>query len=137
MYKGKEFTSDMIQSYVGFVYIITNIENDMKYVGKKLFVKKQTLPPLKGNKKKRKIIKESDWQSYYGSSTTVQTLVEEKGSELFKREILHLCNTKGEMSWLELKEQVDRNVLLRNDYYNGIVQVKIHRSHLKTLKFTA
>ena len=53
---------------------------------------------------------------------------------MFKREILHLCKSKSEMSYLELKEQMDREVLLNDEYYNGIIQVKIHRAHVKTLK---
>lgn len=131
---GKEFTSEMIGDYVGFVYIITNTTNDMKYVGKKLFMFTRKLPPLKGKTRRRTVKKESDWKTYYGSSDEVKLLVEETGPENFKREILHLCNTKGEMGYLELKEQIIREVLLRDDYYNGIVQAKIHRNHVKSLK---
>lgn len=133
-YNGEEFTSEMIGNYVGFVYIITNKSNDMKYIGKKLFKSSRTLPPLKGKTRKRKKVVESDWMEYYGSSDEVKTLVEELGSENFYREILHLCDTKGEMGYLELKEQVEQNALLRDDFYNGIIQAKIHRSHVKPLK---
>ena len=133
LYNGEEFTSEMIEEYVGFVYIITNLETNMKYVGKKLFVSKRTLPPLKGKKRKRKVVKESDWMEYYGSSEEVKSLVEEMGGDLFKREILHLCNNRGEMSYLEAKEQFDREVLLDDGYYNGIINCKIHRSHVKNL----
>ena len=51
----------------------------------------------------------------------------------FKREILHLCKTRGTLSYLEAKEQFDRNVLLTNEYYNGIINCKIHSSHVKEL----
>jgi hypothetical protein len=128
-----EFTSDMIGDYVGFVYIITDLTNNKKYVGKKLFESKRTLPPLKGKTRKRKVTKESDWMSYYGSSEELMLLVEANGADSFKREILHLCHSRGEMSYLEAKEQFDRGVLLSNDYYNGIIQVKIHKSHVKRL----
>lgn len=134
LYNGEEFTSEMIDKYIGFVYIITDISNSKKYVGKKLFQSKRRLAPLKGKTRKRTKIVESDWMDYYGSSEEVKLLVEEKGAQNFKREILHLCNSKGEMSYLELKEQMDREVLLNDDYYNGIIQVKIHRSHVKSLK---
>jgi hypothetical protein len=77
---------------------------------------------------------ESDWQDYFGSSDEVKSLVEEHGRDSFVREILHLCNTKGEMGYMEAKEQFDRNVLLDDTYYNGIIQCKIHRSHVKSLK---
>src|SRR6056300_619296 len=133
-YNGEEFTSEMIGDYVGFVYLITDLSNGKKYVGKKTLVSKRKLPPLKGKTRRRTKIVESDWQKYYGSSEEVNLLVEELGPDNFHREILHLCKTKGEMSYLELKEQMDREVLLNDDYYNGIIQVKIHRSHVKNLK---
>ena len=129
-----EFTSEMIGEYVGFVYIITDLTSSKMYVGKKLFSSKRTLPPLKGKTRKRKVIKESDWMSYYGSSEELMTIVENNGPESFKREILHLCHSRGEMSYLEAKEQFDREVLLSDDYYNGIINCKIHKSHVKRLK---
>ena len=131
---GVEFTSEMIEDYIGFVYCITDLRNNKKYIGKKLFTSTRRLAPLKGKSRKRVVKKESDWQDYYGSSEEVKLLVEELGTSNFKREILHLCNTKGELSYMELKEQMDREVLLDDSYYNGILQVKIHRSHVKNLK---
>ena len=134
VYGDKEFTSDMIENYVGFVYVITDLSNNKKYVGKKLFTSKRKAPPLKGKTRKRTIIKESDWQDYFGSSDEVKALVENLGRDNFRREILHLCNSKGEMSYLEAKEQFDREVLLSDEYYNGIINCKIHRTHVKNLK---
>lgn len=135
LYEDKEFTSEMIGDYMGFVYVITDKSNEKKYVGKKLFKSKRRLPPLKGKTRRRIKIVETDWQDYFGSSDEVKMLVEERGRDNFIREILHLCNTKGEMGYLELYEQMTRNVLLRSDYYNGIVQAKIHRSHVKNLSW--
>lgn len=134
LYNNKEFTSDDIGDYIGFVYVITNLLDDKKYVGKKLFQSKRKLPPLKGKARRRTKIVESDWQDYYGSSEEVKELVEIHKGNNFKREILHLCNNKGEMSYLEAKEQFDREVLLKEEYYNGIINCKIHRSHVKGLK---
>lgn len=131
LYNDEPFTSDDIGDNVGFVYLLTD-PNGKKYIGKKLFVSKRRLPPLKGKTRRRTVIKESDWKDYYGSSEEVKGLVEDKVH--FKREILHLCPTKGILSYLEAKEQFDRNVLLTDDYYNGIIQCKIHASHVKDLK---
>jgi hypothetical protein len=135
LYEGNEFTSDMIGDHVGFVYRITNKSNGMKYIGKKIFISTTKLQPLKGKTRKRIVKKESDWKSYFGSSEEVKKLVEDLGEDNFLREILHLCKTKGEMSYIEAKLQFQYDVLLRDDYYNGIIQCKIHRTHAKSLKF--
>lgn len=133
-YNGEEFTSEMIGDYVGFVYIITDLSNGKKYVGKKTLMSKRKLPPLKGKTRRRTKIVETDWQDYYGSSEEVKNLVEEQGKDQFKREILHLCKGKGEMSYLELKEQIDREVLFKDEYYNEFVGAKIHSKHVASLK---
>jgi hypothetical protein len=54
------------------------------------------------------------------------------GDEGFYREILHLCKTKGECSYMEAKEQFDREVLFTDDYYNGIIQIKLGGNAVKS-----
>lgn len=132
-YNGEVFTSEMIGEYVGFVYLITDKSNNKKYVGKKLLTSKRKLPPLKGKTRKRTVVKETDWQKYYGSSEEVKLMVEEKGVDNFHREILYLCMSKGQLGYLEAKYQFEHDVLLRDDYYNGIIQCKIHRNHVRSL----
>jgi serine/threonine protein kinase len=134
-YNEKEFTSEDIGEYIGFVYLITDQSNGKKYVGKKLFKSKRKLKPLKGKTRRRIKVVESDWKAYYGSSEEVKQMVEEKGADNFHREILYLCYSKGELGYLEAKYQFEHDVLLRDDYYNGIIQCKIHRSHIKRLTF--
>jgi len=134
LYNKKEFTSEMIDDNMGFVYVITELETGKKYLGKKLFVSTRRLKPLKGKKRRRVVKKESDWQLYYGSNDAVKLLVEEKGSNAFKREIIKLCKTKGEMSYFEAKEQFDRDVLLTDEYYNGIISCRINHTHVNHLK---
>ena len=112
----------------GFVYLITNLTNDKKYVGKKLARFKVTRPPLKGKKNKRRSTKESDWRTYWGSSEHLLADVEKLGEENFTREILHYCQSRGMLSYLEAKEQFDREVLLSDDYYNGIINVRVGSS---------
>lgn len=133
-YEGKPFSSDDIDDHTGFVYEITDTLNGKKYIGKKKLSSTRTLKPLKGQKRKRKVVSESDWMDYYGSSEEVKALVEEFGTNRFDRKILRLCKTTAEMSYYEMKEQVGRDVLLRPDeYYNAFVGGKIHRNHLKHL----
>jgi hypothetical protein len=133
-YENKEFTSEEIGDCIGFVYLITDLSNGKKYIGKKLFVSTNRLPPLKGKTRKRVVRKESDWKNYFGSSEEVKALVEAGNS--FKREILHLCKTRGEMSYMEAKLQFQYDVLLRDDFYNSFIGCKIHAKSVKGLKNT-
>ena len=59
-YKGEiyEPTEDELKQWIGFVYIITNKNDGMKYVGKKTFWSKKTLPPLKGKTRKRRRLRQ-------------------------------------------------------------------------------
>lgn len=117
--------------YVGFVYLIENLTNGKKYVGKKLlqFTRTKT---IKGKRKKTKIA--SDWLTYFGSNDTLKADVEMLGPENFKRTILRFCRTKGECSYYEAKYQFQWDVILSEDWYNSWITCKISRSHLpKTL----
>lgn len=134
LYNGAIFTSDDIGDNYGFVYQITDLTNDKKYLGKKFFWNKRRLPPLKGRKNKRNKLVESDWTKYYGSSDEVNQLVEQSGPERFKREILVLCKSKGECSYWEAKLQFEYDVLLKDEYYNEFIGCKIHSAHVKMLK---
>ena len=124
-YKDDLFTEEMIDNYVGFVYIITNMTNGKKYIGKKLFTKSKTYQKNKKKKRKRVL---SDWETYTGSNQLLNEDV--KKGNIIKKEILHLCKTRGECSYYEAKEQFARDVLYKDDYYNTWIQCKIRRGHL-------
>lgn len=111
--------------YEGFVYLITNLTNNQKYVGKKLAKFKTTKPPLKGKKNKRRGTKESDWQTYWGSSDRLNEDIKKLGEQNFSREILYFCKSRAEMSYIEAREQFDRRVLETDEYYNGIINVRV------------
>ena len=132
-YENKPFGPDeeFLKDFVGFVYKITEKDTGKKYIGKKFFWSTRRLPPLKGKTRKRIVKKQSDWQTYYGSSEGLKLLVEQKGGDAYHREILRLCKTKGECSYYEAKSQFDCDVLLRDDYYNEFIGCKIHSKHLK------
>jgi len=131
LYNNKE-VDELPEGIEGFVYLITNLEDNRKYVGKKLARFKTTKPPLKGKKNKRRGYKESDWRTYWGSSEHLIADVERLGEDMFKREILHYCPSRGALSYMEAKEQFDRRVLETDEYYNGIINVRIGSS--KVLK---
>jgi hypothetical protein len=124
MYQGNP-VDEIPEGIIGFVYLIINLTNNKKYIGKKLAQFKKTRPPLKGKKRKRKTTVESDWRDYWGSSEKLLSDVENLGTESFTREILYYCTSRGELSYLEAKEQFDRQVLLTDEYYNGIINVRV------------
>jgi hypothetical protein len=135
LYNNQEI-SELPDNCVGFVYLITNLTNDRKYVGKKLskFSKTtyKTVTLKNGTKKKKKIKSkiDSDWLVYYGSSIELNKDVELLGKENFRREILFFCKSKAECSYIEAREQFTRRVLETTDYYNGQISVRVHGSHI-------
>lgn len=118
------------EEYQGFVYKITELNTGKKYIGKKFFWAPKTLPVTKTRKRRVKTKVESDWKKYFGSSKEVQDQVKANGEDNYKREILHLCKTKGDCSYWELYEQMINHVLLSEDYYNEFVGAKIHSKHI-------
>lgn len=133
LHENKTFDPDyeaIDKKYYGFVYLIENLENGKKYVGKKLFHHKKILPANKTRKRRKRVLIESDWRNYYGSSESLHSDLELYGKQAFRRTILHFCRSKGECSYLEAKEQFERKVLEDNSYYNSWISVKVHRKHL-------
>ena len=56
--------------------------------------------------------------------------VEKLGEHRFTREILYYCPNRGTASYLEAQEQFERKVLETDDYYNGIINVRIGGSNI-------
>lgn len=135
-YRGEKV--DVIpEGYIGFVYLITNLKTDQKYIGKKLAQFKKTrykTVKLKNGSKKRKKIKEtidSDWQTYWSSSQELKSDVAQLGEENFTRQILRYCRSKTELSYFEAKYQFDNDVLLdETKWYNKWISVKARRFRL-------
>ena len=115
--------------YYGFVYIITNLLSGRQYIGKKFFwsIKRKQV-----NKARKRYKVESDWKDYWSSSEELKEDVLSLGTENFKREIIHLCKSKGTTNYFEAKEQFLRSVLENKDgWYNTWISVKVNRSHIK------
>mgnify|MGYP003661263860 CR=1 FL=1 len=113
IYEGKK-VDELPADCEAFVYLITNTTNDKKYVGKKLAKFKTTKPPLKGKKNKRRGTKESDWRTYWGSSDHLNA------------DILEFI----EYQMQDLEKQFERRVLETDDYYNGIINVRVGGSKI-------
>lgn len=131
-YKGADVPNDLSE-YIGFVYLITNLISNKKYIGKKLLKFKKT-KTVKGKKKKSLV--ESDWRTYWGSNDELKEDVKRLGEANFKREVLIFCKSKGELSYFELKEQVLAGVLESDEYYNSWIMARVRKDHLKKVDFS-
>lgn len=135
LYQGN-LINELPDECIGFVYLITNLTSGRKYIGKKLAKFSKTTyktVKLKNGKKKKKKIRskvDSDWREYYGSNDQLNKDVTALGADNFTREILYLCRSKAECSYIEAREQFSHKVLESNDYYNGQISVRVHGSHI-------
>lgn len=113
------FDSEDISNYVGFVYCIVNLIDGRKYIGRKYF---HSIRKVKGKSRRQR--KESDWKDYYGSSKELLTDVEKHGIINFKRIMLSLHTTRGDVNYEEVKQQFLNNVLESDKYYNDNINGK-------------
>jgi hypothetical protein len=113
------------ENMFGFIYEITNKVNGKKYIGKKQCIRKIKRKPLKGKIRNRIDHKESDWKTYTSSSNDLNEDIQKYGKENFEFRILKVCGSKWELGYEEIKEQIKREVILRDDYYNGVLNIRV------------
>lgn len=130
LFEDKEFEYD--DQWYGFIYLIENITNGKKYIGRK-FLTKAGYKTV--NKKRKKIRVESDWADYYGSSPALAKDIEIYGKDNFKRTILRLCKSRGECNYWEAKLIFETDAVLDGNYYNNWISCKVQASHVKALHF--
>ena len=128
IYNGKPFTSADIGEYFGFVYLITNLTNQRKYIGRKYFWSFRT---PKG--KKRKVKTESDWKNYYGSCPELKEDINRIGKNNFTRSIISLHKTKGKTNFGETSQLFKNDVLTESldtgepAFYNSNILGRFYR----------
>jgi hypothetical protein len=128
IFEGVPFLSENIDDKFGFVYLITNIQNNRKYIGRKYFWQFRT-----PRGKKRKVKSESDWKNYYGSCPELKEDVDKLGRENFSRTILSLHKTKGKTNFGETSQLFKNDVLTESldngepAFYNGNILGRFYR----------
>lgn len=122
-----EFPHDFeIDDWFGFLYRITELSSGMEYVGKKQ-LHQHLRKAVKGKVNKKKVIKESDWKTYTGSSVRLNLAIAATGKDNYKFEIISLHKTRASLVYAEVKLQIAEEVLrtrLPNGdrkYYNGLI----------------
>ena len=138
-YYGSKCLEEAPEGYFGFIYMITNLLDGRIYVGKKQFTyKKRTKVSKKARKAagtRQRVITgrvDSGWQGYFGSCVPLKADVKELGEDNFKREILFLCNSKAELTYMELKYQIEKRVLFTPSY-NGWISGKVFKSTINKI----
>ena len=132
LFEDKDFEYN--DQWYGFIYLIENLVNGKKYIGRK-FLTKAGYKTVKGKRKKIRV--ESDWADYYGSSPALAKDIEVFGTEVFKRTILRLCKSRGECNYWETKLIFETDAILDAAYYNSWVQCKVQASHVRALHFNS
>ena len=139
----------MPESTYGFIYQVTHLPTGRKYIGKKVLyfernvkLGKRELQALKEERKakgiggrppvKKKVIKESDWKTYYGSQAEIKELVSKGKESDFSREILKFVNNKKHLTYYECKYLFIYEVLENNEeYINDNILAKFYSRDFK------
>jgi hypothetical protein len=115
----------------GFIYRVIHIPSGKQYIGRKQLLSNRTLPPLKGTKRKRKVQKESDWKTYYGSHPEIKEFIKAGMGDDFEREILEFAFSPKHLTYLETRYLFEKRVLeFPNLYYNDNILGKFFRKDI-------
>jgi hypothetical protein len=136
------FPEDQINGYYGFTYIITNLETNKFYIGKKAFIHnkkkkltkkeiaEQTGPGRKATTRVDQV--DSGWKSYWGSSKELLADVKKLGEDKFERLILKFAKTKKQLTYYELESQILHNALFDSTSYNDNILGKFFKKDFVT-----
>ena len=121
---------EMTEETFGFIYIITDntVSPPKSYIGKKQCVSRVKRKPLKGKKRNRIDCKESDWKSYTSSSNEINENIKNYGKDKFIFKILRTCDSKWALAYYEIKEQIENEVLFKEEFHNGIINCRIGKA---------
>jgi hypothetical protein len=139
-YKNQEITaiSDFPSNTFGFVYRIVHIPSDKAYIGKKVLQHTRKVKLTKKELKEyegivgrrpsfRLAVKESDWQTYWGSNKYLKELLKEEPIENFERQILACAPSKKLLTYYEVKYQMVYQVLEKPDeFFNDNILGKFY-----------
>ena len=143
-YEKKEISdiSEIPYGAFGFVYEVLHKPSGKKYIGRKQLISvttkalgKKELAEItdKRASKKKKVQKESDWKSYYGSHSEIKQLIKEGKQEEFERTILEFAFAPKHLTYLETKYLFSLGVLENGDvYFNDNILGKFFRKDLPT-----
>jgi len=81
--------------------------------------------------KKKKVQKESDWKTYYGSQSEIKQLIKDGKEKEFERRILQFAFSPKHLTYLETKYLFSLEVLENpNVFYNDNILGKFFRKDI-------
>ena len=136
--------SDMPEGTYGFIYRVIHLPTKKKYIGKKVLffernvkLGKRETEQLKEERRsqgiggrvptKKKVIKESDWKTYYGSEEEIKKLARSSKPEDWTREILEFVPTKKLLTYYEIKHIFINDALEDPDFTNQNILGKFYK----------
>jgi Zn-dependent peptidase ImmA (M78 family) len=126
------------ENAIGYIYLITNLLSNRIYIGRKMLssnrkvrlTKKEKLLPENKRKTFKRVVKETDWKLYWGSSDDLKTDIKLLGEENFKREILLFTTNKTDTSFYEMYFQIKEDVLFIDSYNKHIANTKFYKGKI-------
>lgn len=137
-----ETLEDLPPNSFGFIYITTHLPTGKKYLGKKSLyhsvrkkLTKKQISEQSGRGRRpttEKVLKVSDWRTYYGSEEFIKQKIKENKQEEFTREIIHFVGNKKLLTYFECKYQFTYNVLESKDWLNSNILGKFYKKDLES-----
>lgn len=129
-YQGKEIKSinDCEPDALGFIYEITNLSNNKKYLGRKTIRKPNYTSGVNKGKSKGNYV----FTTYCGSSKSL--LEDIKSGNTYKKEIIRWCYSKAELTYYESQAIYCSDSLIREDFYNFWCKSTVYSRHLNSAK---
>jgi len=133
-----EKISDFPDNTHGFIYRIIHLPTGKTYIGKKILqltrkvkLTKKQLAEYEGVVGRRpayKIaVKESDWQTYWGSNKHLKEVMENEPLENFERRIIICAPSKKLLTYYEVKYQMVHQVLEKpEEFFNDNILGKFY-----------
>ena len=132
-YMGTCFSGSDVRDFYGFVYNITNLQNQRQYIGRKYFWQKRKPRPSSKTKRRTRVTTESNWRNYYGSCPELKDDIKKYGRDAFSRTILSLHSTPGRVNYEETRQLFLNNVLVESltdgtpAFYNSNILGRYYR----------
>lgn len=149
IYKDKVINNidQIAEDAIGFVYKITHLPTGQYYIGKKslksirnIKIGKRELEKIREERKskgiggrlpkKKRVVKESDWLSYFSSNEWIKEQIKKGNQKDFKREILSFHTSKKSLTYSEVEEQIKRDILRDDNSLNSNILGSFYKKDL-------